>query len=118
MCIGESLPLCCKPSRLASPRPRRDFAVEGDDRSVITAVSFSPITPLPRKSGFRKPPSRDDDHQRAKQPRAGRRSAGAAGGTTAGELLLVLDEVDEHVVAERLGRREERAPAIDRRQAF
>ena len=33
-----------------------------------------------------------------------------------GELAAVLDEVDQHVVAERLGRREERPAAVDRRE--
>src|SRR4051812_801183 len=43
-------------------------------------------------------------------------SASAASAAAASELLLVLDEIDEHVVTKGLGCREERATAVDRRQ--
>ena len=40
-------------------------------------------------------------------------SAGTAGAAAPGHLFLVLDEIDQDVVAQRLGRREERTAAVD-----
>ena len=98
---------------------------------VITILLLSPITPRLRKGGLQIcgiATASGDVFGRAGticptlcviRVRGLDDSAGLAGvsaASSASHLLLVVDEIDQHIVSERLGRGEEGATSVDRGQ--
>ena len=84
----------------------RDAAVDRPPRPARAPRRPLRIRFLTTLRGLRPPKSSRTGDVAARRVQLARAAA-------AGLLALVLDEVDEHVVAERLGRREERPAAVD-----